>query len=33
MYRLDKVDNLLNRLNLGMTLVVRAKKPDIQGER
>jgi len=33
MYRLDKVDNLLNRLNLGMTLVVRAKKPDIQEER
>jgi ubiquinone/menaquinone biosynthesis C-methylase UbiE len=27
MYYLDKVDNLFNRLNLGTTLVVEAKKP------
>jgi len=27
MYALDKVDNLFNRLNFGMTLVVRAIKP------
>jgi len=31
MYYLDRVDNLFNRLNLGTTLVVQAKKPNIRG--
>jgi len=32
MYRLDKLDNLFNSLNLGMTLVVRAAKPLEKGQ-
>jgi SAM-dependent methyltransferase len=32
MYRLDKLDNVFNRLNLGMTLVVRAVKPLEKGQ-
>lgn len=32
MYLLDKLDNLFNRLNLGMTLVVRAVKPLQKGQ-